>query len=84
MNLLLGFVVAIVLAVIILVPLEGLRQRRSMRRRGAQGTGARMLGAGLLELQHLLQADRHVELLDRQQKREETGAEDSETRDGEP
>lgn len=72
---LLGLFVALTLAIVI--PIEGTRQRRAMKRRGEKSTGARMIGAGMLEVQHLLQADRHVEVLERQRKSEEVKARES-------
>lgn len=67
----LWFALALLLLIVIGVPLEGWRQARKLKKTGGQSTGARMLGAGALELQHLLQADRRVEILQRQQKEEE-------------
>jgi hypothetical protein len=60
------FVGAAVLALVIL--LEG---RRQARRYGRPSGRPNLGGAGMLELQSLLQADRHVETLVRQEKGEE-------------
>ena len=47
--------------VAILIALEGRRQRRVLEARGERSTGSRMMAAGMLELQGMLQADRKVE-----------------------
>lgn len=46
-----------------LVALEGRRQRRALQRAGERTTGSKMMAAGMLELQGMLQADRKVEVL---------------------
>jgi hypothetical protein len=66
---------AVVLVLVIL--LEGKRQAR---RYGRPSGRPNLAGAGMLELQSLLQADRHVETLVRQDKGEEVaGAEQDES-----
>ena len=51
-------------AIMLLVTLEGRRQKRALQRRGESlSTGSRMMAAGMLELQGHLQADRKVEVL---------------------
>lgn len=66
---------AVVLVLVIL--LEGKRQAR---RYGRPSGRPNLAGAGMLELQGLLQADRHVETLVRQDKGEEVaGAEQDES-----
>ena len=51
-------------ALILFITLEGLRQRRSLARRGLQ-TGERpsLIGVGMLELQSMLEPDRKVEII---------------------
>jgi hypothetical protein len=56
-------VIGFLAVVVLLVVLEGWRQRRAMRRRGERGTAGALLRAGLLELQGHLEPDRKVEIL---------------------
>ena len=63
---------------IILVFLEG---RRQARRYGPPSARPNLLGAGILEVQRHLQADRHVEVLQKRQKAEENEVYQQETPD---
>jgi hypothetical protein len=54
-----------VATLVILVFAEG---RRQARRYGPPSARPNLLGVGMLEVQHLLQADRHVEVLQKQNK----------------
>ena len=74
---LLGGVAVLVIGVL----LEG---RRQARRYGAPSNRPNLLGAGMLEVQRHLQADRHVEVLERQNKGEETEVEGQRTGTGAP
>jgi hypothetical protein len=57
-----------VAALVVLVFAEG---RRQARRYGAPSARPNLLGVGMLEVQRHLQADRHVEVLQRQNKADE-------------
>ena len=66
--------ILIPLVVIVLVTIEGRRQRKKYP--DAKGRGGSVAGAGMLELQNLLQPDRKVEIVQRQQKHEEVREEE--------
>jgi hypothetical protein len=62
-----------VAGLVIFVFLEG---RRQARRYGPPSARPNLLGVGMLEVQRQLQADRHVEVLQKQNKAELAAAED--------
>ncbi len=78
----------LMLVIFVLVPalilLESARQKRKWRREGrGKSTGASLVGVAMLDVQKHLQADRHVEVLQMQQKKEDVQlAEEDES--GEP
>ena len=62
-----------VATLVILVFAEG---RRQARKYGPPSARPNLLGVGMLEVQHLLQADRHVEVLQKQNKAEQEEVEE--------
>ena len=67
----LGIVVALAIALIFL---ERTRQIRKLRERGEQVSDRpNLLGAGVLEMQRLLEPERKVEILQQEAKGEESG-----------
>lgn len=68
------FLLLIPFGFIVFVLIESRRQRKKYGPR----TGARSIGAGLLEVQQMLQADRKTEIVQKQNKREEVTVPDSE------
>ena len=68
------FLLLIPLGFIVFVLIESRRQRKKYGPR----TGARIVGAGMLEVQQMLQADRKVEMVQKQNRREEVLAPEGE------
>jgi hypothetical protein len=61
------FLLLVLVAFIAFVLIESRRQRKKYGPR----TGARAIGAGMLDVQQMLQADRKVEIVQKQNRREE-------------
>jgi len=64
------FLLLVLVAFVGFVFIESRRQRKKYGPR----TGARAIGAGMLDVQQMLQADRKVEMLQKQEKREDVVA----------
>jgi hypothetical protein len=73
------FLLMIPLGFIVFVLIESRRQRK----RYGPRTGARVVGAGLLEVQQMLQADRKVEMVQEQNKGEEIVVSERDGKSGE-
>jgi len=69
------------LAFVVFVLIESRRQKK--KHPDAQGRGGRIAGAGMVELQQLLQPDRKVEIVARQQKKEDVREEERDDVGGE-